>query len=132
MPQDVEIPKAGYPIQAVPAMGCATCVNAEAFTARVRVAGNIRNNPSASMPAGWGGANVISPPLEGEFGPSTISIAWLVADDPLKLYQWFETLFVPCLAESDLYMRRYNPGDTITIVFNQPTNLAGLPVTNIT
>ena len=26
---------------------------------------------------------------------------------------------------------RYSPGDTITVVFNQATNLAGLPATNI-
>jgi len=94
-------------------VGCGECVNAHPFTIRARVTADIRNNPATSMPAGWGGMDVVSPPLEGNFGPSTVSITWLVADDPISLYQW------------------YSPGDTITVVFDQPTNLAGLPVANI-
>ena len=121
-------------------VGCVSCVNAQFFTVRVRVTADIRNNPAASLPAGWGGANVISPPLEGDFGPTSVSITWLVADDPDNLLPWFVTSLaftsfqlhiVLNMILSACVFDRYSPGDTITVVFNQATNLAGLPATNI-
>ena len=81
------------PASSVASVGCVSCVNAQFFTVRVRVTADIRNNPAASLPAGWGGANVISPPLEGDFGPTSVSITWLVADDPDNLLPWFVSSF---------------------------------------
>lgn len=91
-----------------PAIGCAACVNAEAFVAHVRLEAAISNVPLACLAQA-----TTSPPLEGDFGGSLVEIDFVIADDPGNKNNF------------------YSPGDTITVVFSKPTNMAGLPATNI-
>lgn len=72
------------------------------FTLTVRSETKLRNFPDASVPAA-----VASPPLQGNFGSSTIEIEKLVASDPTGS-SW-----------------RYDAGDRITVVFNRATDRAG-------
>lgn len=92
----------------VPSIGCAACINAEQFVVTLRKSADIRNVPAASVPR-----TIDSPALEGSFGSSVVEIDWVIADDPQSRYDW------------------YNPGDTLTIVFSDATNMAGLPATGV-
>jgi hypothetical protein len=91
-----------------PAVGCAACVNANQLVAAVRREAAISNVPIASM-----AQRVLSPPLEGDLGPEVVKISYVVADDPTGANDF------------------YSPGDTITIVFSEATNMGGLPSSNI-
>ena len=91
-----------------PAVGCAACVNAHEFLVHVRKEAAISNVPLACLSHA-----TTAPPLEGDFGGSLVNIDYVIADDPGN--------------KNDFY----SPGDTITIVFSEPTNMAGLPATNI-
>ena len=91
-----------------PAVGCASCVNAEELVAFMRKEAAISNVPLASM-----AQRAQSPPLEGDFGTAVVKIEYVVADDPAGANDF------------------YSPGDTITIVFSEATNMGGLPATNI-
>ena len=91
-----------------PAVGCASCVNAHEFSAAARLEAAISNQPTACLAQAS-----TSPPLEGSFGGAQIEIEYVVADDPFGANDF------------------YSPGDTITVVFSAPTNMAGLPPTNI-
>jgi hypothetical protein len=67
--------------------------------------GKLRNYPASIEPVG--GDDTKSPLLHGNFGPPCVRIENLAANDPIG------------------YNGDFTNGDTITIDFNQPTNLAG-------
>jgi hypothetical protein len=92
----------------VPAVGCVSCVNAHEFQVVVLKEAGISNSPASCLAQA-----ATSPPLQGDFGRSVVSIAYVIADDPRNV--------------NDLY----SAGDTITIVFSQATNMGGLPAENI-
>jgi len=96
------------PARIYPAVGCATCVNAHEFVAYVRKEAALSNVPIACLPQ-----FATSLPLDGDFGGAVVQIDYVIADDPGNVNDF------------------YSPGDTITIVFNMATNMAGMPATNI-
>jgi len=93
------------PARIYPAVGCATCVNAHEFVAYVRKEAALSNVPIACLPQ-----FATSLPLDGDFGGAVVKIDYVIADDPGNVNDF------------------YSPGDTITIVFNMATNMAGVCV----
>jgi hypothetical protein len=87
----------------VPAVGCVSCVNDHEFQVVVLKEVGISNCPASCLAQAD-----TSPPIQGDFGRSVVNIAYVIADDPHNVN----------------YL--YSAGDTITIVFNQVTNMGGL------
>ena len=70
--------------------------------------GNIRNYPSASAPSSG-----LGPVMQGNFGPSSVYVERLVADDPGNLHT------------------RFDVDDVILLMFNMPTNRADMQLNQI-
>jgi hypothetical protein len=106
------------------------------FTLRSLSSGELRNVPPACAPS-----TALSGTLLGDFGPSTIEITSIRAEDPNKnsmttdtTYSVNDTITITFnqVTHTCTYihtcMHTYSVNDTITITFNQVTNLAGFSV----
>ena len=78
------------------------------FTVTCQSTGQLRNTPAACAPC-----TTTSPPLTGNWGPSNLTIVSITAADPSNMHTV------------------YSNNDTITVLFNKDTDLAGFTLGSI-